>query len=219
MTDPLKSYLISGLNLLHLSLSNTQINQLLHYITLLEQWNKIHNLTAVRDKKSMITRHLFDSLTIHPYIIGKSILDVGSGPGLPGIPLAILFPQKRLMLSECQKKKAQFMAHVIRELSLNNSDVQCDRVENWHPKTTFFDLIVSRALTTLDQLITMTEHLLKPQGIWLAMKGRYPEKEIAFLTIQRKHPIHITQNIPLKVPYEAGQRHLIIMQREQTIKN
>ncbi len=151
---------------------------LLHYLNLLHKWNHAYNLTAVRDMNSMVTRHLLDSLAILSWIKGPRILDVGSGAGLPGIPLALARPDLYVVLLDSNGKKIRFLNEVKRVLSLENVDIVQTRVENYHP-TQGFDTVTSRAFSNLAQMINWTHHLIAADGLWLAMKGRRPNVELA----------------------------------------
>lgn len=150
---------------------------LLHYLALLTKWNRAYNLTAIRDVDAMISRHLLDSLAISPWLKGERILDVGTGAGLPGIPLALAHPEFKLVLLDSNGKKTRFLQEVQRQLELNNIEIIQTRVENYHPGT-HFDTLVSRAFSNLAQTITWTQHLVAPNGFWLAMKGCYPKTEL-----------------------------------------
>ncbi|MCL5272804.1 MAG: 16S rRNA (guanine(527)-N(7))-methyltransferase RsmG [Gammaproteobacteria bacterium] len=150
---------------------------LLQYLLLLKKWNAAYNLTAVRDLESMINKHLLDSLAIIPWVKGNNILDVGTGPGLPGIPLAIALPEKQFVLLDSNGKKIRFLNEVKRQLNLKNLEIVQFRVENYHPAQGF-DTVTSRAFSSLDQMIHWTQHLIANDGIWLAMKGRYPDTEL-----------------------------------------
>lgn len=151
--------------------------ELLQYLILLNKWNKAYNLTAVRDSSEMVSKHILDSLAILPWIKGPRVLDVGTGAGLPGIPLAIAKPELQIVLLDSNGKKVRFLQTVVRELQLKNVSVVQFRVENYHPSQAF-DTVVSRAFSNLDQMIQWTKHLIAQDGIWLAMKGRYPDTEL-----------------------------------------
>lgn len=147
------------------------------YLLLLKKWNAAYNLTAVRDLESMINKHILDSVAILPWLKGDRIIDVGTGAGLPGIPLAITNPEKSFVLLDSNGKKTRFLNEVKRQLHLNNLEVVQIRVENYHPAQGF-DTVISRAFSSLAQLIQWTEHLIAHKGIWLAMKGRHPGAEL-----------------------------------------
>lgn len=150
---------------------------LLQYLLLLNKWNLAYNLTAVRDLESMVSKHILDSLAIIPWIKGPRILDVGTGAGLPGIPLAITNPEIQFVLLDSNGKKIRFLNEVKRQLDLKNLEVVQFRVENYHPAQGF-DTVISRAFSSLEQMIHWTQHLIAVDGIWLAMKGRYPDTEL-----------------------------------------
>jgi 16S rRNA (guanine527-N7)-methyltransferase len=153
---------------------------LLSYLLLLDKWNAAYNLTAIRDLESMVNKHIFDSLAVLPWLKGDRILDVGTGAGLPGIPLAIAQPDKQFVLLDSNGKKVRFLQEVKRVLALKNLEVVQFRVENYQP-TQGFDTVISRAFSSLEQMIYWTQHLVADHGIWLAMKGRYPEEELTAL--------------------------------------
>lgn len=153
---------------------------LLQYLLLLNKWNLAYNLTAVRDLESMVSKHILDSVAIIPWLHGLRILDVGTGAGLPGIPLAITHPECQFVLLDSNGKKTRFLNEVKRQLSLNNLEVVQFRVENYHPAQAF-DTVISRAFSSLDQMVHWTQHLIAADGIWLAMKGRYPDTELDML--------------------------------------
>ena len=170
----------SGIDELGLAITDEQQQKMLDYLGLLEKWNKAYNLTAVRDPLQMVTRHLLDSLTVVPYIKGVRILDVGAGPGLPGIPLAILFPETEFVLLDSSSKKTRFMTQAIAALAIGNVEVHNGRVEAYQVDA-LFDQIASRAFAEISLMVTLTKHLLSPEGEWLAMKGQYPTAELAML--------------------------------------
>jgi 16S rRNA (guanine527-N7)-methyltransferase len=151
---------------------------LLAYLGLMQRWNKRFNLTAVRDESEMVTRHLLDSLSVHPHLSGEAIIDVGSGAGLPGIPLAIVNPRRRFTLLDSNGKKTRFMFQAISELGLGNCTVVQARVETWQSSESF-DTVLSRAFASLGDMIDTCRHLLKSQGRLFAMKGMLPEAELA----------------------------------------
>lgn len=155
-----------------------EITPLLQYVYLLDKWNRSYNLTAIRDLEAIITRHLLDSLAIIPWLHGTRILDVGTGAGLPGIPLAIHNRQLQVVLLDSNGKKIRFLQEVKRTLGLDNVEIVQSRVESYHPQQGF-DTVTSRAFSDLAQMIKWTSHLIGTNGIWLAMKGRYPETELA----------------------------------------
>jgi 16S rRNA (guanine527-N7)-methyltransferase len=171
---------------------------------LLAKWNKVHNLTAVRDPEEMITLHLLDALSVLPYLQGSSLLDVGSGGGLPGIPLAIARPELSVTLLDSSHKKSAFQRQAKVELGLKNVEVVCGRVEKYQPAQKF-DMVISRAFSDLAEYVKLTDHLLSETGKWLAMKGVYPYDEIAQL---KKVSVEV---VPLTVPGLEAQRHLVFL--------
>ena len=189
-------------------LTEHQNEQLIQYLELLIKWNKAFNLTAIRDPKEMLVKHLIDSLSIAPYIYGETILDVGTGPGLPGIPMAILFPDKKFTLVDSNGKKTRFLTQSKITLKLDNIVVQHTRVENIKTAT-LYDQIMSRAFTALDNMVLLCKHLLSEKGRFLAMKGMEQEKEMNAISA----PFKIEESIQLNVPGCDEQRHLIIIAR------
>ena len=187
-------------------LSESQRNHLLSYLELLQKWNKVHNLTAVRDPAEMVTLHLLDSLSVLPHINVERLLDVGSGAGLPGIPLAVCRPDLQVAVMDASQKKASLMRQAKAELGLNNLEVLCGRVEQYQPPR-IFDAIISRAFSDLKEFVSLTRHLLMPGGSWLAMKGAHPHDELA----QLPHDVQVIDILPLHVPGLDAQRHLVVL--------
>ncbi|AUH71461.1 glucose inhibited division protein B GidB [Legionella sainthelensi] len=147
------------------------------YLFLLNKWNSTYNLTAIRDVEVMVGKHILDSLAILPWLKGNRIIDVGTGAGLPGIPLALAQPEINFVLLDSNGKKTRFLNEVKRQLNLKNLEIVQNRVENYHP-TKGFDTVLSRAFSSLGQMIQWTHHLIADKGIWLAMKGRFPDLEL-----------------------------------------
>lgn len=181
---------------------------LIQYLELLIKWNKAYNLTAIRDPEEMFIKHIVDSLSITPFIKGESILDVGTGPGLPGIPMAIMFPSKHFSLLDSNGKKTRFLVQAKMSLKLSNIEVFNVRVENL-PNNKLFDQIMSRAFTALDNMVKLCKHLLSGNGEFLAMKGLIPKDEIAMVDSD----FGIESIIPLMVPGCMDQRHLITVKK------
>lgn len=179
-------------------------NSILQYLLLLQKWNQSYNLTAIRDLDTMVSRHILDSLAILPWIKGTRLLDVGTGAGLPGIPLALANPELQIVLLDSNGKKIRFLQEVKRKLPLPNVEVIQTRVENYHPSFDF-DTVTSRAFSELAQMIHWTQHLITNEGIWLAMKGRYPETELA--SINLAYQVHSYQ-----VPGVDGERCCVIIE-------
>ena len=182
--------------------------KLLAYLTLMQKWNKVHNLTAVRDADEMVVLHLLDSLVVLPFIDGKALLDVGSGAGLPGIPLAICLPELKVTVIDSNNKKVSFMRQAKAELGIDNLEVLGGRVEEITPNHKF-DMVISRAFSDLDLFISLTHQLCDAQGKWLAMRGVYPEAELAEL--EKNTGITASKIEELKVPGLAAQRHLVFL--------
>ncbi len=197
----------AGIAALGLALPDGAAAKLLAYLALLDKWNRVYNLTAVRDAERMVSHHLLDSLAAVPFFKGEKVLDVGSGGGLPGIPLAIARPDLQVTLIDSIAKKTAFLLQAKAELGLANLDVVTSRVEDYQPATGF-DAITSRAFSDLREFVTLTRHLLNPGGRWLAMKGLYPHEEIAVLPAGVK----VSADHALGVPGLDATRHLIVLE-------
>jgi 16S rRNA (guanine527-N7)-methyltransferase len=203
-TDVLKTKLQNGLAQMGLTIPVPIQQKLLDYLALIHKWNKVHNLTAVREPEEMVTLHLLDSLSVLPHIQAERLLDVGSGAGLPGIPLALCLPQLQVTVLDSSHKKASFMRQVKAELGIANLDVVCGRVEQFKPSD-LYDVIISRAFSDLNLFTSLTRHLCKPNGQWLAMKGVHPYEELSQISIQP------SQVVPLTVAGLEAQRHLVFL--------
>lgn len=167
-----------GSEALGLYLQSEQNDQLLSYLALLQRWNKSFNLTAVREESAIVVRHLLDSLSVLPHLQGDRLIDVGTGAGLPGIPLAIVSPERSFTLLDTNGKKTRFMVQAVSELGLENCEVIKTRVEEWTPGAPF-DAVLSRAFASLADMIDTCRHLLAENGVFLAMKGATPTEEMA----------------------------------------
>lgn len=189
---------------LPLTITATAKQQWLNYLELLEKWNKAYNLTAVRNVDAMIPKHLLDSLVIAPYLFGQRILDVGTGAGLPGIPLAIMFPDKEFVLMDSNGKKTRFLIQAKQSLALTNINIVHSRAEAYSDAQGF-DSIVSRAFAAINDMLRLTRHLLAPGGQFLAMKGIYPEEELQ----QIPESYRVIACHPLAVPGLPAERHLV----------
>lgn len=189
---------------LGISLSADEQHKLLDYLALLRKWNKVYNLTAIRDEHQMVSNHLLDSLAVMPYLWAGRWLDVGCGAGLPGIVLAVMQPSWRFTLLDSNSKKTSFVQQAIIELELHNASVHCARVEDWKPAEKF-DGIISRAFSELGGFLRSTQHLVAQHGRWAAMKGA-PEQELAGLPGECR----VEQVIPLQVPGLHAARSLVI---------
>jgi 16S rRNA (guanine527-N7)-methyltransferase len=199
--------LAAGVAALGLTLPEGAEAKLLAYLALLDKWNRVYNLTAVRDVERMVSHHLLDSLAAVPYFQAEAVLDVGSGGGLPGIPLAIVRPELQVTLIDSVAKKTAFLLQAKAELGLANLNVVTGRVEDFRPETGF-DIITSRAFSDLKEFVTLTRHLLNPGGQWLAMKGLMPHEEIVLLPVWAK----VSANHALQVPGLDARRHLIVLE-------
>jgi len=205
--DQYRQTLEKALKHLDIDLLPQQIEQLLAYHQLLLKWNRAYNLTAVRDPLEMISRHLIDSLSILPWVGAGRLLDVGSGPGLPGIPLAICRPDLNVTTLDSNGKKTRFQQQVRIELGLQNLTVINGRVEQ--VDTDPFDMVVSRAFASIADMLTLSGHLAAPTGVFLAMKGQYPEAELE----QIPTGFALQQVHRLNLPDTDGERHLLILGR------
>ncbi|MEC5385027.1 16S rRNA (guanine(527)-N(7))-methyltransferase RsmG [Uliginosibacterium sp. H3] len=193
---------------LNLDLDQVARDKLLAYVALILKWNKVYNLTAIRDEMQAIDLHIADSLTLVPHVSEDRIADIGAGAGLPGIVLAICKPELQVELVDTVDKKCVFMRQAAGTLGLKNVSVHHVRVEKWQPSAPF-PAISSRAFAELVDFVSWTDHLLAPGGRWLAMKGVYPSDEIARLPAG----VRVSESIPLKVPGMDVERHLIILQK------
>jgi len=203
----LQEQLAAGVAALGLNLPDGAEAKLLAYLALLDKWNRVYNLTAVRDTERMVSHHLLDSLAAVPFFQGETALDVGSGGGLPGIPLAIARPELQVTLIDSIAKKTAFLLQAKTELGLANLQVVTSRVEDFKPETKF-DAITSRAFSDLKEFVTLTRHLLSPTGHWLAMKGLIPHEELVSLPGWTR----VSANHALAVPGLEASRHLIVLE-------
>ena len=213
MTDraALQTQLENGIAALGLALPGAAIDRLLDYQALLQRWNATYNLTAVRDAAEMVSRHLLDSLAILPYVRGASLVDLGTGPGLPGIVLAIADPGREIVLVDSNGKKVRFLREAIRSLKLEGVRAVQSRVESVEGQ---FECVTARAFASLADMLGWGGHLLAPGGVWLAMKGKRPDDELPGVptgfTVQATHV--------LTVPGVEGERHLLEIGRAVTAK-
>jgi 16S rRNA (guanine527-N7)-methyltransferase len=193
---------------LGLALDRDGRDKLLRYLALLDKWNQVYNLTAIRGREKMVSGHLLDCLAVIPFMTGTRVLDVGSGAGFPGIPVAVARPDIQVALLDSNHKKAAFLRQAVAELQLKNVSVVCERVEAWQPSEKF-DCIISRAFAEIAEFIALTKHLLAPSGVLAAMKGIYPFEEIERLPSDfRLRQVHA-----FAVPGLEAERHLILVER------
>lgn len=191
-----------------LQLSEQQLQQLVQYVQLLDKWNSAYNLTSVRDPMEMLVKHIMDSLAVAPFIKGQRIIDVGTGPGLPGIPLAICFPDKEFTLLDSLGKRIRFLNQVKLQLGLKNVTPLQSRVEEHQPDPGY-DVVLSRAFASLSDMIGWCAHLPAQNGQFLAMKGAQAAEEIAALP----DFVKVVANETLLVPELTGQRYLVIVEK------
>ena len=202
-----RDLLIEGLQRMDLKLSDQMIDQLMTYLNLVEKWNRVYNLTAIRERDEMIKLHFLDSLSILKHMLVKNILDVGSGAGFPGIVLAITKPELKVTVMDSVNKKTTFMQQVKSELSLTNLDVLNSRVEDYQP-TTLFEAVTSRAFSNLKNMMSLTQHTLQKEGVWLAMKAKDVREELEAF---EKNQYTL---IPLEVPFINVERYLVILKKD-----
>ena len=206
--DPLYRRLEQGLITLGAPLAAGDLQKLLAFVRLLAKWNAAYNLTAVREPEEMVTRHVLDSLAVLPYLQGARVLDIGTGAGLPGLPLAVARPDVAFTLLDANAKKTRFVIQAVGELGLKNVEVVQTRVENYRPVEKF-DTLVVRAFSGMAEMLENARHLCAPGGRFLAMKGVYPEQEIA--AIPADFAVH--EAVTLRVPGLDAARHLVIITR------
>ncbi|MDX2464824.1 MAG: 16S rRNA (guanine(527)-N(7))-methyltransferase RsmG [Porticoccus sp.] len=204
MSKELETFLREGVEQLALSVTDQQVVLLLEYLALLKKWNGAYNLTAIRDPEQMLRLHVLDSLSIIPFIQGDNILDVGTGPGLPGIPLAIFYPERKVTLMDSNGKKTRFLFQARNQLGLGNVVEIQSRAETYEPQQQF-DAITSRAFTSLADMVEKTAHLITTDGRFYAMKGQHPDQELRVLS---KH-YNVVASHQLQVPGVDSERHLI----------
>lgn len=203
--DSCREKLNQGLSVLNLPLAESQVDALLKFINLISKWNKAYNLTAVRDPLEMVDLHLLDSLAILPHVKAPFVADVGTGAGLPGIPLAICLPECHFTLVDSNSKKTRFVQQAVLELQLKNVEVVHSRVEQFKPQQ-LCSTVISRAFANMGDIVNLTGHLLAEDGLLLAMKGQIPEQELAELSLDYTV-------IPLSVPGIDAERCLICMEK------
>ncbi|MGB5210300.1 MAG: 16S rRNA (guanine(527)-N(7))-methyltransferase RsmG [Gammaproteobacteria bacterium] len=196
--------LAAGLDALDVADAGSLVPRLFAYLGLLERWNRTHNLTAVRDPAEMVPRHILDSLAVLPYLHGERIVDVGSGAGLPGLPLAMARPKYRFLLLDSASKRIAFLNHAIARLGLSNVTIAQARVKDYDGKAGF-DTVISRAFSSLADFVSWSGHLCAPGGRLLAMKGRIDPGEVANLPAGWQ----LDQTRRLRVPGLDGERHLL----------
>jgi len=191
-----------------LSLSEHQLQQLVAYVQLLDKWNSAYNLTSVRDPKEMLVKHIMDSLVVAPFVQGNRIIDVGTGPGLPGVPLAIALPEKKFTLLDSLGKRIRFLNQVKMQLKLDNIEPVQSRVEDHDPQAGY-DSVLSRAFASMTDMVNWCQHLPALSGQFLAMKGALVQEEIAALP----NFVKVVGSHPLSVPTLNAERYLVVLEK------
>lgn len=202
----MKAKLENLLTQAEIQLTDRQKDQLIQLVQLLNKWNKAYNLTSVRDPQEMLVKHILDSIVVSPYLQGDRFIDVGTGPGLPGLPLAIINPTKQFVLLDSLGKRISFIRNAVRELGLTNVEPVLSRVEEYQPEQKF-DGVLSRAFASLKDMTDWCHHLPKKDGYFYALKGIYHEDEVQELDKK----FEIKDVIILHVPELVGERHLIVL--------
>ncbi len=202
----MKAKLENLLTQAEIQLTDRQKDQLIQLVQLLNKWNKAYNLTSVRDPQEMLVKHILDSIVVSPYLQGDRFIDVGTGPGLPGLPLAIINPTKQFVLLDSLGKRISFIRNAVRELGLTNVEPVLSRVEEYQPEQKF-DGVLSRAFASLKDMTDWCHHLPKKDGYFYALKGIYHEDEVQELDKK----FEVKDVITLNVPELVGERHLIVL--------
>ena len=200
----LETTLNQGLEALEIPSPEEIKRKLLAFIELLHKWNRVYNLTAIRDKEKMVTHHILDSVAVMPFLFGVDVLDVGSGAGLPGVPLALVSPKRQFVLLDSNAKKTRFLQQVKAELGLTNVSIETARIEHFHPAKTF-DTVISRAYSSISQFLLAAGAHCKQDGVILAMKGEYPEAELQEIP----EGYSIKAVLAVDVPFLQAQRHIV----------
>jgi len=203
----LEKQLAHGLEAMGVDLPPDARARLISFLKLLEHWNRAYNLTAVREIEQMVGRHVLDSLSVLPYLRGPRVIDVGTGAGLPGIPLAIARPDLGFTLLDTNAKKIRFVTQAVHELALANVEVVHSAVEKYRPGKPY-DTVLTRAFAAIPDMLPGVRHLCAPDGVVLAMKGVYPQEEIAGIGVG----FRVREVVPLTVPGLDAARHLVILQ-------
>ena len=201
----LDKLLQQGLQDMGMELATPVQEKLLAFLELLEKWNRSYNLTAVRDPEQMVPRHLLDSLTVLPYLQGPRVLDIGTGPGLPGIPLALARPDLEFVLLDSNAKKTRFATQAMHELGLKNVGIVQERVEKFHPEIKF-DTLIARAFASIPDMLAASRHLCAARGRFLVMKGVFPQEELAAVTDGYRAEVKA-----LRIPGLDAARHVVVL--------
>jgi 16S rRNA (guanine527-N7)-methyltransferase len=203
--ENLRTEIQHGCSELGLRAGQHVVDNLVKYIELLDKWNRVYNLTAVRKPTDMVTRHILDSLAVVPYLGEGRLLDIGTGAGLPGIPIALFKPELSLTLLDSNAKKMRFVRQAVTELALENVHIVNQRAEQYQPAQAF-DMVISRAVSSVQELYDQTKQLVRPGGLFLFMKGAYPEAEID--AFEASGQLHVES---LQVPGLQAERHLVCL--------
>ncbi|MES2562367.1 MAG: 16S rRNA (guanine(527)-N(7))-methyltransferase RsmG [Pseudomonadota bacterium] len=204
----LKAELAQGLQVMGITTTCEIRSKLLAYLALIQKWNRVYNLTSVRDPAGMLTHHVLDSVAVAPHVHGSTVLDVGSGAGLPGIPIALVLPQMQVTLLDSNQKKSTFQQQAVIELGLNNVEVVNARTQSWDTRRVF-DTLLSRAYAEIADFVAAAARLCAPGGVLAAMKGAYPTAELERIPAGYA----VEQVIPLAIPGLAAARHLVMVKR------
>lgn len=208
MSEQLREILIHGMQAIGQDANVRVVDGLMHYLAMMVKWNKVYNLTSITDPQRMVTHHLLDSLVVLPYLVGDRIIDIGTGGGLPGIPLALSAPDKQFVLLDSNSKKTRFVTQTKIELGLHHLEVVHSRAEEYHPQQPF-TTVISRAYSTISDMLDQTASLCAPEGRFLAMKGTYPSDELQALS----PGFEVENAVNLTVPELGAERHLIVIRR------
>ena len=206
--NKLQQILVQGAEELNLNISQTQASQLVGFVERIHKWNKAYNLTSVRDPEHMMVKHILDSLAVTPHITGERVIDVGTGPGLPGMPLAIMLPNTHFTLLDSLGKRVRFMKQCAFELGLQNVTPIHSRVEEHQPGQAY-DMVLSRAFASLKDMLHWCQHLVDSSGVFLALKGQFPQSEIDEVSDH----FQIESVTELSVPDLEGDRHLVTIRK------
>lgn len=208
LSDELSRILARGIDALELDITTEQQAKLVGYVEMINKWNKAYNLTSVRDPHQMMIKHILDSLAVKPYVEGKTVIDVGTGPGLPGIPLAIVLPDTHFVLLDSLGKRVRFMKQCAHDLGIPNIEPVQSRVEEHQPQQAY-DCVLSRAFASLKDMLHWCSHLVDSQGKFLALKGQFPQEELG--EVSNHYQIKSINN--LSVPELEGERHLVTIKK------
>jgi 16S rRNA (guanine527-N7)-methyltransferase len=209
LEDELLFFLKNSLKKCELSVTEDQQLQLIRYVLMMHKWNKAYNLTSVRDPKKMVVKHIIDSIVVAPFLDDIYYIDVGTGPGLPGIPLAIMCPDKQFILLDSLGKRVRFMKQVAYELKIENIEPVQSRVEDYVPDVKI-DGVLSRAFASLKDMLHWCQHLVDSDGVFIALKGQLTTAELDELPLE----FTLLETVKLDVPDLEGERHIIKIKKQ-----